>query len=228
VKKFTKPFVMRTGELSNSPAFRALSHSAHRVLGRLEVEICNHGGKDNGKLPVTLQNFRDYGIERHAINPAIRELESLGFIEVTQRGSAGKAEQRRPNLFRLTYLPSYSQPPTNEWIDILSIKDAKRISKEARSKVASHRQGFRWQQSPSSRCGKTPSSDVGNPHQETAVFDAGPPPQGSKTPDAGNPHVYLDIYPDLGGQGGTELGEMPLTTTTERRAKTDELGKELT
>jgi hypothetical protein len=61
-KRFTKSFVMRTREMMESPAFRVLSLSAHRVLYRLEIELCRHGGKDNGRLPVTHQNFQDYGV----------------------------------------------------------------------------------------------------------------------------------------------------------------------
>ena len=37
--------------------------------------------------------------------PALRELERLGFIEVTECGRAGNAENRKPNRFRITYCP---------------------------------------------------------------------------------------------------------------------------
>jgi hypothetical protein len=33
----------------------------------------------------------------------LREVCALGFVEITERGRAGNAEWRRPNLFRLTY-----------------------------------------------------------------------------------------------------------------------------
>ena len=85
-----------------SPAFRVLSHSAHRILDRLEIELAHHGGNDDGRLPVTFDHFAEYGIDRHSIAPAMREVEVLKFIEVTERGRAGNAEYRRPNLFRLT------------------------------------------------------------------------------------------------------------------------------
>jgi hypothetical protein len=204
-KKFTKSFVMHTREMIASPAWRVLSLSAHRVLCRLEIELCSHGGKDNGRLPVTHQNFQDYGIHHHAVNPAIRELEWLGFIEVTQRGTAGKAEQRRPNLFRLTYVKSFGEEPTDEWMAVLTIEDAERIATAARSKVAQTRRGFRWKNE-SSRCRKTRISDAGNQHRESAVFDAGNQHQERKTPDAGNRHVYLDTLHNLGG-GAEKSGE---------------------
>jgi hypothetical protein len=92
----------RTIEMMASPAFRVLSHSAHRILDRLEIELAHHGGNDDGRLPVTFDHFAEYGIDRHSIAPAMREVEVLKFIEVTERGRAGNAEYRRPNLFRLT------------------------------------------------------------------------------------------------------------------------------
>ena len=76
-----------------SPAYRVLSVSAHRVLDRIEIELGHHGGNDNGALPVTYRNFEDYGIDRHAIAPAIREVKKLGFIHV-RHGRGGNAEYR--------------------------------------------------------------------------------------------------------------------------------------
>lgn len=92
----------RSRELLESFAYRALSLSAHRALSRIEVEWCKHSGKDNGKLPVTFDDFVDYGVHRSAVGPALAELEALGFIEITERGKmAQAAEYRRPNKFRL-------------------------------------------------------------------------------------------------------------------------------
>jgi len=174
--KFSDPFVKRTFRMLDSPAYRVLSQAAHRVLSRIEVELGRHGGKDNGKLPVTMDNFVEYGIHRHAISPAIRELEELGFIQVN-RGVAAKAGQRRPSLFRLTYLPSFGEDPSNEWASVLTVEDAAEIAKEARSRKSTEKAGFRWwNPSPENqnlRCRKTTISDVENQHQETPVSDAG-------------------------------------------------------
>src|SRR5215471_4459427 len=85
-------FAARTIEMMESPAFRVLSLSAHRLLARIEIEHAHHGGNDNGSLPVTYEDFVEYGVERHAIAPALRECEALGFIEITERGRAGNAE----------------------------------------------------------------------------------------------------------------------------------------
>jgi hypothetical protein len=122
----------RTIEMMESPAFRVLSHSAHRILDRLEIELAHHGGNDNGRLPCTFDHFAEYGIDRHSIAPAMREVEALKFIEVTERGRAGNAEYRRPNLFRLTYKPVGRALATDEWRSIRTEAEAKMLSKVAR------------------------------------------------------------------------------------------------
>ncbi len=87
-------FAWRLIEMLESPAYRALSLSAHRVLARLEIELAHHGGNDNGALPCTYDDFVHFGIDRDSIAPAIRECETLGFIEITERGQAGNSEFR--------------------------------------------------------------------------------------------------------------------------------------
>jgi hypothetical protein len=143
-----------------SPAWRALSLSAHRVFDRICIELAHHGGNDNGKLPVTYEHFVEYGIDRHAVAPAIRELEALGFVEVTQRGRPSAGEFRLPNLFRLTCVNCKSTPnPTHEWRRIPDTATA-----EARARVA--------------RLGRKQKSSVGNPH----CTDGGNPHCEAKSP----------------------------------------------
>jgi hypothetical protein len=129
-------FAPRLIEMLESPAFQALSLSGHRILARLEIELANHGGKDNGRLPVTFDDFQKYGIDRHAIAPALREVEALGFAKITERGRAGNAEWRTPNRFRLTYMFVKDSTPTHEWRQIKTIEDATMIAKAARKKGA--------------------------------------------------------------------------------------------
>jgi hypothetical protein len=62
--------------------------------------------KITGRLPVTFENFENYGIDRGSIAPAIREAVALGFLEITEQGRAGNAEWRKPDYFRLTFLPA--------------------------------------------------------------------------------------------------------------------------
>src|SRR6266478_9520309 len=125
-------FAWRLIEMLESPAYQVLSKSGHRVLARLEIEMAHHGGKDNGRLPVTFENFQNYGIDRHAIAPAIRECEVLGFVETTEHGRAGNAEFRSPNKFRLTYRPTGDAGPTDDWRRVRSVEDAQRLARQAR------------------------------------------------------------------------------------------------
>jgi hypothetical protein len=126
------PYITHTTAMLKSPAWRVMSLSGHKVLDRIEIEHAKHGGNDNGKLPATFNQFVEYGIHRHSIAPALREVSALGFIEVTERGRAGGGDERRPNVFRLTYLPEGATKPTNEWRFIQTIIDAQRIAKAAR------------------------------------------------------------------------------------------------
>ncbi|ESW88657.1 hypothetical protein NKH47_14690 [Mesorhizobium sp. M1060] len=131
--KIAGQFSWRLVEMQESPAYRVLSQSGHRVLDRLEIELGHHGGNDNGKLPTTFDQFEDYGIHRHAIAPAVREVVALGFVEITQEGRAGNAEWRQPNLFRLTYRHLDKAEPTNDWRQIDTLEAAEMIARAARA-----------------------------------------------------------------------------------------------
>jgi hypothetical protein len=127
-------FSARLIEMLESFAYRVLSLSARRVLDRIEIEHAHHGGADNGELPVTFEHFEEYGMDRHAIAPALRELEALGFIEVTERGCAGNAESRHASLYRLTYRASEGilSDGSHEWRRIATIDEARKIADTAR------------------------------------------------------------------------------------------------
>jgi hypothetical protein len=126
-------FAPRLIEMLESPASRVLSRAAEQVLKRIEIELGHHGGNDNGKLPVTFDHFEEYGIHRHSIGPAIREVVALGFVEITRAGRAGNGEFRLPTLFRLTYRPTDKHGATDEWRNVATIEDAKRIADAARA-----------------------------------------------------------------------------------------------
>src|SRR4029077_6606255 len=130
--KISGQFSARTIAMMESPAFQVLSLSARRILDRLEIEHAHHGGNDNGELPVTYDQFIEYGIHRNAVSPAIREVEALGFVEITERGRAGNAEWRRPNKFRLTYRQVGRAAATDEWLKIKTTKEAEVLAQNAR------------------------------------------------------------------------------------------------
>lgn len=127
-------FSYRLVEMLESYAYRALSLSARRILDRIEIELCHHGGNDNGKLPVTFQNLVDYGIDRTCIFPAIQECIALGFLVVTEQGFAGIGEHRSPNKFRLTYRPAdgIDGDGSHEWRLFGTFEEALGVAKQAR------------------------------------------------------------------------------------------------
>src|SRR5215831_6113794 len=150
-------FVAHTIEMIRSPAWSVLSLSARRVLDRIEIEHADHGGNENGRLPVTYDDFECYGIHRHAIAPAIRETVALGFAEITERGRAGNAEFRSPHKFRLTYFPVRRAPPTHEWQRIKTVEDAQARAKAARRETPQKTKA-QWR--------KTPNLSDGNRHRK--------------------------------------------------------------
>ena len=163
--KIAGQFSWRLIEMLESPAYAALSLSARRVLDRLEIELGHHGGKENGRLPVTFEHFVEYGIDRHSIAPAIRECVALGFVEVTVQGRAGNAEHRRPSLYRLTYKAAEpSKEPTDEWKRIGTAKDAEAVKRMARGGSKNRNQ---WGKPTPNPMGETPTENPNSPMGET-------------------------------------------------------------
>jgi hypothetical protein len=128
-------FAPRLIEMMRSPAFGVLSLSARRILDRIEIELGDHGGTENGKLPVTFDDFHRFGIDRHSIAPGIREVVALGFVEITRHGRAGNSVYRTSNEFRLTYRHTDYADPTHEWRRIKSPEDAATVASAARKSV---------------------------------------------------------------------------------------------
>jgi hypothetical protein len=129
-------FAARLIEMLESPAYRVLSGSAHKVISRIEIELGHHGGNDNGRLPVTTNDFVEYGMHRTSVAPAIREAEALGFIRVTERGRGGNAEYGTPNLFFVTYAQtrdSGKRPPTHDWRRFKTLHEAEEAAQSARN-----------------------------------------------------------------------------------------------
>jgi hypothetical protein len=128
-------FAWRLIEMLESPAHRTLSLSARKILDRLEIELYRHGGKpeQNGLLPCTFDHFVEFGVHRHAIGPAIREVVALGFVEITRKGSAGNAGYRQPTLYRLRYRHAGSDKRvTDDWRHTETIEEAEAVAERAR------------------------------------------------------------------------------------------------
>jgi hypothetical protein len=138
-KMASNQWCARPLDLLESPAYKVLSRGAHQVMSRIEIELRHHGGRDNGKLPVTFDNFVEYGIHRHAIAPAIRELKAVGIIRATH-GRAGNAEYRVPNRFFLTYAnerDGNKSPPPNDWRKVKTVEEAEFLVRAARATKSS-------------------------------------------------------------------------------------------
>jgi hypothetical protein len=189
---YGEPFEGRPVRMLESPAYRVLSLSGHRVISRVEIELARHAGHDNGQLVVSYQQFVDYGIERHAIAPAIRECVALGFLAVTEQGRAGNREHRSPSKYRLTYRHAGRAKATHEWERIRSIGDAELIARAARGSPAKPRRSRTF-----SSAGKPTNFGAGNPHRNPSFSVRENPP----TPGAGNPHYYLDSRVEIAGSG---------------------------
>lgn len=108
-------------DMMESAAWRGLSHAGMLVLWRVIVEHMSHGLKDNGRLPVTYDDFQAYGVRRNSICAAIAETAALGFIERTEKGRRAFGDAPgRASRYRLTFLgvirPDGTSEPTNEWL----------------------------------------------------------------------------------------------------------------
>jgi hypothetical protein len=101
-------FIAHPRQMIESPAWRALSLAARKALDRIEIEHMNHGGVENGKLPVTYQDFEAWGVHPRFVAPALRELEELGIIETMKKGYRGAAGTRQASEYRLTFRPSWA------------------------------------------------------------------------------------------------------------------------
>ena len=123
----SEQWAARSIEMLESPAYRVLSLSAHRALSRIEVEFAHHAGNDNGKLPVTFDDFAEYGVRRHSIEPATRRTGSARLHrDHRTRQMARAAEYRRSNLFLLMSRPKQKGiEVANRWRQFKTIEEAR-------------------------------------------------------------------------------------------------------
>jgi hypothetical protein len=136
----TRPRAPIPFSLLESPAFLAISHPARQVFWRLVAEYGRHGGKDNGRLPCPFSDLEKWRISSNLIARAVRELVAVGLVEITQRGVAGNADQRRPALYLITCFAAAggeSMDGTHDYERITSIEEADALVAAAASPVSS-------------------------------------------------------------------------------------------
>jgi hypothetical protein len=200
-------FAARRIEMLESPAYRVLSRSGHMIISRVEIELAAHGGNDNGRLPVTTEDFVEYGMHRTSVAPAIREADALGLIRVTERGRAGNAEHRSPNLFYLTYAhhrDSRKHPPTDEWRSIQTLQEANQIACAARAnknELAVERGKRSWRKRQKKKSARTENARLSMPN--TGIETSESPVRNFRTSRSGGNTELLSIF--LDGEHRDEL-----------------------
>ncbi|GJE44631.1 hypothetical protein [Methylobacterium soli] len=138
-RKFNKPpkgvpFAWITLPMLRSPAWRAMSRNARLVVERVMVEHMSHGGNKNGALPVTYNNFEEYGIRRNSVKKAIDEAIELGFIAISEKGTRAWGEYAgHATTFRLAWLPTiHGDMPESKWSRFADLASAEAASARVR------------------------------------------------------------------------------------------------
>ena len=101
--------------------------AARKIVDREIIEHLAHAGTENGNLITTYTDFQHFGLRRRSsIAPAIIEAETLGFIDVIERGGSAYAELRNPSRYALAWLDRKDgTPPTNRWKAFETTADAR-------------------------------------------------------------------------------------------------------
>jgi hypothetical protein len=190
-------FVPHGIKLIESPAWSVLSLSARRVLDRIEIEMCHHGGLcANGELVVTYGDFERFGIHRDAIAPALREVTALGLLVVTEQGRGGNSEFHKASKYRLTYICTkgtgkWPDQPTDDWKRITTLEIAEHIASAARD--ARTRPSKKQKSTHGKRSVPPPKTMGGN-----GAF----PPMVSMGGTPGDPHPWIPGVPSISPGGG--------------------------
>jgi hypothetical protein len=140
-----EPWIWLTREIIESPAWRALSHSAQKVIFRIALEHLAHGGGLNGQLPVTYRDFQDYGVGKASIYEGLSEALELGLIERIDAGHQAWGEFKgRPATYALGWLPLHNgRPALDCWRRFERLDEAKAAAAGARKRVATERRRSR-------------------------------------------------------------------------------------
>jgi hypothetical protein len=146
-----------TAEMLESPAWRALTGNAMKIILRVVLEHCRHAGVQNGRLPVTYSDFVRCGVRRNAVREAQLVAEHLGFIDRISVGETPwhSGDIRSPSMFALTWLPRSTNgaSPSNRWAKLTDAeaKAAVALAKRHCAKLRKLPEFFNRQQSKKSR-----------------------------------------------------------------------------
>jgi hypothetical protein len=100
-----------------SPAWRAMTMNARRVLDRVILESMGHAGTQNAALRLTYEDFLTAGLpSRNAVAEGIRVAEALGFLDVPIRGRRSYGGARLASCYGLTWLENeHGERAANRW-----------------------------------------------------------------------------------------------------------------
>ena len=161
-------WVWLTREFVASPAWRAQSRTAVKIVNFLMIEHMNHAGTENGNLKAPYDHLVTFGCSRRLLKEAISELQFLGLVEVTTKGGRW-AGTNQPSSYRLTWLTDRdNRPPTNEWEHVTEEAVAEWCrNRRSRRKARRNRAG---KQNHGSRSGTTvvPHSELPNRNSRNA------------------------------------------------------------
>lgn len=95
-------FVKLDHHLIDDPRYRRLSGDAKQTLTAL---MRQHNGRNNGTLTFTCMDAEDWGVSKRRRREALGELQAVGFIEYTRKGTPGSTGHRaKPDFFLLTFI----------------------------------------------------------------------------------------------------------------------------
>jgi hypothetical protein len=147
-----KPFGLRP--LALMELLQNLPPISEQMLLALEIECLRHGGKNNGKIIHTYDDFERDGIRRMSVNRVIKLLVQSGVIK-KKSGRPGVGGYERPNLFKLTYWPTWSGkrwiPATNEWLKQRANGAVKQKSRSGQNATTGYQKTGNGQNSRSAR-----------------------------------------------------------------------------
>lgn len=158
----TEGWIAHRLELVTSPAWRLRPKPLANILDRLEIEHMREGGKANGNLCVSYDQFVAAGVSRKVIRAAEDTGEALGLL-VVERSQEMVGNIRGASKYRLTYVPAKDKrAPTDEWRDVTA-EQAKTIVADFQI-VASQKRGPSYPQGtqPSSPFGQTTARKAAN------------------------------------------------------------------
>jgi hypothetical protein len=141
--KISKQFIQLPSDLLTSPALMVLNIRERRCLDRMLIEHARHGGRENGRLPVTHRDLGGHGVHSRRVAVCLQVIEALGLVVCTQRGRGGNRDFRRPSFWRITFLTTVAGDklsngqtkwlePTHEWANIETVEQATAIADQHR------------------------------------------------------------------------------------------------